>query len=120
MTISRADRAADQEAVARHLVEAVRRRFAARRPHCLGSWDVSPTRSSSSGCSTLESHPSTPRQPDLPDEPGVPIDILPPSELGVTVWVDAPEGATRIVFDVDVSFSMYLPEYPTWAEQRAA
>ncbi len=59
-----------------------------------------------------------PHYPDLPDEPGVPIDVLPPSELGVTVWVDVPDDDTGIDFDVDVAFALYIPEYPTWAEQR--
>jgi hypothetical protein len=34
------------------------------------------------------------------------------------VWVELPAGATHACFDVDLNFSVYLPEYPTWAEQH--
>jgi hypothetical protein len=121
MTISRADRAADQEAVARHLVEAVRTRFAGEDPAVSRIVGREPNEVVVLGVLDPREPPiEAPSHPDLPDEPGVPIDVLPPSELGVTVWVDAPLDASHVEFDVDAAFSMYLPEYPTWAEQRRA
>jgi hypothetical protein len=115
---TRAERAADQETVARHLVEAVRQRFAGEDITRAAGWEPN-ERVVLGVLDPRESPLAPPSHPDLPDEPGVPVDVLPPSELGVTVWVDAPGGATHAEFDVDVSFSMYLPEYPTWPEQRA-
>lgn len=121
MTASRAEIAADQEAVARHLVEAVRQRFAGEdklRSRIVGR---EPNELVVLGVLDPREPPfDAPSHPDLPDEPGVPIDILPPSELGVTVWVDIPDGTTHVQFDVAATFSLYLPEYPTWAEQRSA
>lgn len=118
MTTSREEWAADQERVARHLIERVRQRFSGdtlrrivgREPNEIVVLGVLDPRD------PVPAEP--PHHPDLPDEPGVPIDVLPPSELGVTVWVDAPDDAPGIDFEVDVSFALYVPEYPTWAEQR--
>jgi hypothetical protein len=119
MTIPRGELAADQEAVARHLIEAVRRRFAGEDDLLSRIISREPSEVVVLGVLDPREPPfEAPSHPDLPDEPGVPIDILPPSELGVTVWVDVPESATHVHFDVEGSFSMYLPEYPTWAEQR--
>ena len=120
MTSARAERAADQEAVARHLVEAVRRRFAGEDAHMARAVGWEPNERVVLGVLDPREPPlPAPSHPDLPDEPGVPVDVLPPSELGVTVWVDTPEGATRAHFDVAIDFSVYVPEYPTWVEQRA-
>jgi len=119
MTMSRNEEARDQEAVARHLIEVVRRRFAGEdepRTRIVGR---EPSEIVVLGVLDPREPPfEAPSHPDLPDEPGVPIDILPPSELGVTVWVDAPDSATQLRFSVAGRFSMYLPEYPTWEEQR--
>lgn len=118
MTSERANRAADQERVARHLTEGVRQRFSGkthrrivgREPNEIVVIGVLDPRDPAPA--------EPPHHPDIPDEPGVPIDILPPSELGVTVWVDSPDDAPGIDFEVDVVFALYIPEYPTWAEQR--
>lgn len=120
MTNTRASRAADQEAVARHLVEAVRRRFAGEDADMARAVGWEPNERVVLGVLDPREPPlPAPSHPDLPDEPGVPVDVLPPSELGVTVWVDAPKDATHAHFDVDIDFSVYLPEYPTWTEQRS-
>ena len=121
MTITRAERTEDQEAVARHLVEVVRSRFAGEDESLARIVGREPNEVVVLGVLDPREPPiEAPSHPDLPDEPGVPIDILPPSELGVTVWVDAQKDATHLHFDIDVTFSMYLPEYPTWAEQRSS
>lgn len=120
MSDPRAARSADQELVARHLIEAVRRRFSGetddhrrivgREPNEVVVLGVLDPR---------DDLPTPPSHPDLPDEPGVPADVLPPSEIGVTVWVDLPSDAVEARFSIDASFAMYLPEYPTWPEQEA-
>lgn len=120
MSDNRVARSEDQERVARHQIETVRRRFAGetdsqrrivgREPNELVVLGVLEPR---------EDPQEPPTHPDLPDEPGVPADVLPPSELGVTVWVDLPADAATARFTLDVSFAMYLPEYPTWQEQQA-
>ena len=119
MTAERAQRAADQEAVARHLIEAVRRRFAGEDAVMARAVGWEPDERLVLGVLDPREPPfQAPSNPDLPEEPGVPIDVLPPSELGVTVWIELPAAGTHAQFDVDVDFSVYLPEYPTWAEQH--
>jgi hypothetical protein len=121
MTMSRSEEATDQESVARHLIEVIRRRFAGEDEKLARIVGREPSEIVVLGVlDPREPLFETPSHPDLPDEPGVPIDVLPPSELGLTVWVDAPEGATHLSFSVEGGFSMYLPEYPTWEEQRRA
>jgi hypothetical protein len=52
---------------------------------------------------------------DLPDEPGVPADQLPDSELGLTCLVEP--DADLLVVDATVRFALYLQHYPTYEEQ---
>jgi hypothetical protein len=120
MTDSRVVQHADQEALVRHLAETVRRRLA-------GSDDAGrlivgrePTEIVVLGVLQPREPPfSPPPVPGLPDEPGVPVDILPPSELGTTVWVDAPRGSRTIQFEIEAQFAIYLPQFPTLDQQRA-
>lgn len=120
MTDSRAARSADQERVARHLIEAVRRRFAGEADGHRRIVGKEPNEVVVLGVLDPRGDlPAPPSHPDLPDEPGVPADVLPPSEIGVTVWVDLPKEVEEARFSVDVAFAMYLPEYPTWQEQQA-
>ena len=120
MSTKRIQRAGDQEAVARHLIETVRRRFAGEDAAMARAVGWEPDERVVIGIlDPREPRFPPPSHPDLPEEPGVPVDVLPPSELGVTVWVELPAGSTHAHFDVDVSFSVYLPEYPTWDEQQA-
>jgi hypothetical protein len=52
---------------------------------------------------------------DLPAEPGVPVDQLPASELGLTCLV-AP-AADSLTIEATVRFALYLQHYPTYEEQ---
>jgi hypothetical protein len=116
----RAARSADQERVARHLIETVRRRFAGEADDHRRIFGKEPNEVVVLGVlDPRDDLPAPPSHPDLPDEPGVPADVLPPSEIGVTVWVDLPGDADEACFSLDVAFAMYLPEYPTWREQQA-
>ena len=115
----RAARATDQETVARHLVNAVRAHFAGETDELAHIVRREPNEIVVLGVLDPREPPlPAPVHPDLPDEPGVPVDVLPPSELGVTVWVDTPDHADRVCFDVDIAFAAYVPVYPTWAEQH--
>lgn len=119
MTDTRAARSADQEALVRHLSEAVRERLAGTDPHGQQIVGREPTELVVLGVlDPRDNLPTPPSRPDLPDEPGVPVDVLPPSEMGVTIWVDPPEGTAQICFDVTVSFALYLPMLPTWDQQQ--
>lgn len=120
MSYSRAARTADQERAARHLIEAVRRRFAGEGGDHQRIFGKEPNEVVVLGLLDPRDDLPGPRShPDLPDEPGVPADVLPPSEIGVTVWVDLPDDIDEARFSGDVAFAMYLPEYPTWQEQQA-
>jgi hypothetical protein len=110
----------DQEQVARHLLEAVRQRFAGESAAFERMVRSDPAEQVVLGVLDPREPPlDPPSHPELPDEPGVPVDILPPSEMGVTVWIDPPVGATEVTFAVDVTFDLYLPAFPTWDEQKA-
>ena len=52
---------------------------------------------------------------DLPAEPGVPVDQLPASELGLTCLV-AP-ATDSLTIEATVRFALYLQHYPTYDEQ---
>lgn len=118
MTDERARRIANQEVVARHLIEAVHKKFTGSDvDRLVGS---EPNEHVVIGVlNPRDDRPYAPSHPDLPEEPGVPIDVLPASELGVTVWVDLPTSATTADFDIEVTFSVFLHDYPTWHEQQA-
>jgi hypothetical protein len=119
MTDPRAARHADQTLLIRHLAETVRARLAGeddagarlvgREPREVVVLGVLPPQRALP--------PAPPQHPDIPDEPGVPIDVLPRSEMGLTTLVDP--GTDRLGFDVDCRFSIYLQEIPTYAEQLA-
>lgn len=118
MPPTREQLAHDQEAVARHLIAAVRRRFSGEAPDLERIFKTDPAQHVVLGVlDPVEPPFAPPAHPDLPDEPGVPVDVLPPSEIGVTVWLDAVVGAREITFDVDIDFAVYLPVFPTWEEQ---
>lgn len=119
MTDPRAARLSDQEAVARHLAAAVRDRLAGDDSRGEVIVGREPTEVVVLGVlDPRDTLPQPASRPDLPDEPGVPVDILPPSEMGVTVWVDLGIGRDEACFEVTASFAMYLPEFPTWAQQH--
>lgn len=108
----------DQEAVARHLIAAVRRRFSGEAPGLERIFKTDPAQHVVLGVlDPVEPPFAPPAHPDLPDEPGVPVDVLPPSEIGVTVWLDVPPDTTEVNFDIDIDFALYLPVFPTWEEQ---
>ncbi len=109
----------DQEAVARHLIASVRRRFSGQAPGLERIFKTDPAQHVVLGVlDPVEPPFAPPAHPDLPDEPGVPVDVLPPSEIGVTVWLDVPSTTAEVTFDVDIDFTMYLPVFPTWEEQN--
>lgn len=118
MPPTREQLAHDQEAVARHLIAAVRRRFSGEAPDLERIFKTDPAQHVVLGVlDPVEPPFAPPAHPDLPDEPGVPVDVLPPSEIGVTVWLDAAADAAEVTFDVDIDFAVYLPVFPTWEEQ---
>lgn len=118
MPPTREQLAHDQEAVARHLIAAVHRRFSGQAPGLERIFKTDPAQHVVLGVlDPVEAPFAPPAHPDLPDEPGVPVDVLPPSEIGVTVWLDVPPDTTEVTFDVDLDFTMYLPAFPTWEEQ---
>lgn len=120
MTDTRAASSADQETLVRHLADVVRGRLAGSDQHGQQIVGREPTELVVLGVlDPRDNLPPPPSRPDLPDEPGVPVDVLPPSEMGVTVWVDPPADAAQVCFDVTASFAVYLPMLPTWDQQQA-
>src|SRR5258707_5675639 len=53
----------------------------------------------------------------VPFEPGVPVDHLPASEMGLSALIDA--NATEIRLHVRSSFALYLQHTPTHEQQRS-
>jgi hypothetical protein len=114
---------ADQERVARHLAEVTRRRLAgedddgseivARQPREVVVLGVLAPREPEREDAARPEAPTA----DIPFEPGVPIDQLPSSEIGLTCLVDT--DARELTLDMTAAFAVYVPHFPTQAQQAA-
>ncbi len=113
----RRDRNADQARLALHLIGTTRARLAGSDPDGRKLVDVRPRERVVLGVLLPQPPPQRPRMSasDVPEEPGVPIDHLPASEMGLTALVVPSD--SRIRLRVRARFALYLQHAPTHAEQ---
>jgi hypothetical protein len=109
---------ADQERLARRFIHVAHQRLAGRDPGSRRLLGRQPRERVVLGVLAPQD-PPTADPPvtvqDLPAEPGVPVDQLPASELGLTCLV-AP-AADSLTIEATVRFALYLQHYPTYDEQ---
>ena len=109
---------ADQERLARRFINVAHERLAGRDPASSRLLGRQPRERVVLGVLAPQDPPAA--EPpvtvqDLPAEPGVPVDQLPASELGLTCLV-APT-ADSLTIKATVRFALYLQHYPTYDEQ---
>lgn len=117
--ITRLDHNNDQALVAHHLIDAARDRLAGRDPSGQELVDVRPRERVVLGV-LLPQLPPANAQPAssasaVPHEPGVPIDQLPVSEMGMSVLIDP--DTTEVTLHVQSRIALYLQHAPTQAQQ---
>lgn len=109
---------ADQERLARRFIHVAHERLAGRDPASRRLLGRQPRERVVLGVLAPQD-PPTADPPvtvqDLPAEPGVPVDQLPASELGLTCLV-APT-TDSLTIEATVRFALYLQHYPTYDEQ---
>jgi len=119
-TAARVARNADERTLALHLAEVARHRLAGEDAQGQRLVDAQPRERVVLGV-------LPPRRPeinllpppsggDLPPEPGVPVDELPASELGLTCLVSPT--AAALVFEVTCRFALYIQQFPSYEEER--
>lgn len=114
----RVDRNADQVRLSEHLIDTTRNRLAGRDRQGRRLVDVRPRERVVLGVLSPQLPPAAPPAPsasDVPSEPGVPIDHLPASEIGLTALV-APTDRS-LTLQVRTRFALYLQHAPTHSEQ---
>jgi hypothetical protein len=117
--MTRHDHNNDQALVAHHLIDAARARLAGRDPSGQELVDVRPRERVVLGV-LLPQLPPANAQPAsaasaVPYEPGVPIDQLPVSEMGLSVLIDP--DSTQVTLHVQSQVALYLQHTPTHAQQ---
>ena len=116
----RAERNADQARLAQHLIDTTRDRLAGRDEHGQRLVDVRPRERVVLGVLAPQPPPVAlppPTVTDMPEEPGVPIDHMPASEMGLTALI-VPRN-DRIALNIKAHFAVYLQHAPDHAEQAA-
>jgi hypothetical protein len=116
----RTERNADQVRLAQHLIDTTRDRLAGRDERGQRLIDVRPRERIVLGVLAPQPPPAvlaTPTVTDVPEEPGVPIDHMPASEMGLTALIKPQND--RITLKVKAHFAVYLQHAPTHAEQAA-
>jgi hypothetical protein len=118
---SRVARHADEEALARHLAEVTREHLAGedaegrviigRQPRERIVLGVLPPRDPGRAAAGAAADGTA----DIQHEPGVPIDQLPSSELGLTCLVDT--RSKELCLEVTARFAIYVQHFPTHAQQ---
>lgn len=114
----RHERNADQARLAQHLIDTARDHLAGRHSGGQKLVDVRPRERIVLGVLLPQPPPiaaPTVSTADVPHEPGVPVDHLPASEIGLTALI-APTAPT-ITLHVRAQFAMYLQHTPTHDEQ---
>jgi hypothetical protein len=116
----RAQQNADQTRLAEHLIATTRDRLAGRDETGNRLVDVRPRERVVLGVLSHQPAPAMPEilsAADVPHEPGVPIDHLPASEIGLTALIDPTDNELRV--RVQAQFALYLQHAPTHSEQAA-
>jgi hypothetical protein len=117
---ARAGLNADQARLAEHLIATTRDRLAGRDETGNRLVDVRPRERVVLGVLSHQPPPVMPEPPsaaDVPHEPGVPIDHLPASEIGLTALIAPTDSNLRV--RVRAQFALYLQHAPTHPEQAA-
>lgn len=112
---ARLARHSDQEKLVRHLSTAMRSRLAGADEQGRVLYDKQPREVIVLGVLPPRREPVELPHPELAAEPGVPIDTLPPSEMGVSILLAADDDTLK--FTVQCSFALYLQQFPTQAQQ---
>lgn len=111
-------RNADQATLAQHLIDTARDHLAGRDADGVRLIDARPRERIVLGVLQPQPLPiavPTSSAGDVPYEPGVPVDHLPASEMGLTALIDTTESI--ITLRVRAHFAMYLQHAPTHSEQ---
>lgn len=114
----RAQTNADQTRLAEHLIATTRNRLSGRDESGFRLVDVRPRERVVLGVLSHQPAPvidAISTAADIPHEPGVPIDHLPASEIGLTALINPTDHELRV--QVQARFALYLQHAPTHFEQ---
>ena len=108
----------DQERLVRHLAEVMNQRLAGRDQAGTVIRDREPRERIALGVVPPRREPFVPDDhPELTGELGVPIDTLPPSEMGLTLLVEPVRDDPHV--EIRCRFALYIRQFPTYEEQYA-
>lgn len=113
---TRQSRHEDQERLVRHLSRIMQHRLSGRDERGMVIRDREPGEVVTLGViPPRRDLPEWDENPELSSEPGVPIDTLPASEMGLTLLVRPTTEHPEV--EIRCSFALYLQQYPTYGEQ---